>query len=419
MKTYFLVALALVGCSTAQAQDADLGWWNAFNAIGDGTGDAILVRTDRARVVMHSFALDFRVDTQTADLMGEVRDAALELDLGRLYEMLPEPNGETRQLRLYAECESDTAYTYTLFPEESDVCDGQLMTFEGLTSFRPVEHNLSRGDGFAVHQQLDMGTGPWTHRDIATLFEAFLVEIERTANTKASTTALSLARLHQPQLNTATDFRMVAAVEQALPNLSQTLTSAVVIDRVASIEDDRLAVDLVGRFDLAGLTAMGYPSLAKYLKNLGKLLVVDASIRDENGLPIMVMGAWTAGPGMRVNFTTADGALLPMRKGVPEPALAVRPTERRVKLTLRVDAEIRAEGMLIRVTDYNIPIYYSSAAGGADVVANISDEPRMEFTGQGRITSWIADIADAALNLESHGQVIFKAMAQGVDGTGT
>ena len=45
--------------------------------------------------------------------------------------------------------------------------------------------------------------------------------------------------------------------------------------------------------------------------------------------------------------------------------------------------------------------------------------PEVEFTGQGTVTSWIAAVADSALNLETHGKAIFKAVAQGTDGKGS
>lgn len=413
--------LALLVAPVARAQDTasagDLGLWRALLVVGDGAPGDVVARADAARASLVAFGRDLRVDQASVGLMDRIREAGIELDLKGLYQMLPHPAGPAREMRFFGGPQGETAYDWTLFPAAGSVNDGRLLAIDGLSRLAPVEQELGRGRGYAVHQELDLGTGPWRHGDVAALAEALLVEVEAAARvTDVDRARVAVA---QPALTGDADVALVAAAIDAAPAMAATLSRFVRIDRIGTLGPNGLDVDFVGRLDVNGLAAMGYPALGKYIDKMNDLVVFDLSLRDGSGLPLAEFGFWSAGPGVRVAFTTRDGALLARRKGVPDPTRTVRPTQASVDLRVRADVEIRAEGMLLRVSDYEIPVAYRSEAGGADVAVPIRSEPRVEFTGQGTVTTWIAELADSALNLETHGQVVFRAVAQGLDGQGS
>lgn len=409
--------VGLLVAAPAQAQD-DLGLWRAMLTMGDGSPGSVIGRTDAARDSLVAFGKELRIDEPSVSMMDRMREAVIELDLGGLHEMLPNQDGPEHSIRFYGEPQTER-YDWTLYPAQGAVCDGTLLAVSGQSKLEPVEQDVGKGKGFAVSQELDVGTGPWQHGDVAAAFEGFLAELEVAAKTAPTADQIALVQRHQAKLDSRVDQALAASVIRAVPNASSTLSRLVRVDRVGSMGEHGLDVDFVGRLDLGGMRAMGYPTLAKYIDKLDNLVVFDMSVRDSHGLPLMVVGFYSAGPGLRVAFTTHDGALLARRKGTPDPERAVRPTDDSVDLRLRADVEVRAEGMLLRVSDYEIPIAYRSQGGGADLSMPITSEPEVEFTGQGRVTSWIAELADSALNLETHGRAIFKAVAQGQDGKGS
>ncbi len=403
----------------ARAGADDLGLWRAFLSVGDGAPGAVVRRTDAARDSLVAFGCDLEVDPASARLMDRVREAVIELDLGGLHRMLPEWSGAERGVAFLGAPVGDDRYTWTLFPGSDAACDGRVLAVEGSTRLRPVDHDHGKGAGFAVHQEVEVGTGPWRHTDVAALFSGLLVELETAAGETAGAAARAAVARQQPGLDGPVEIALAAAVIDALPATAADLSRFVRVDRVGDLTDAGLNVDLLARLDLRGLRSMGYPGLARYLDRLDDVLTASVSIRDRDGLPLAELGLASATPAVRLAFTTHDGALLPTRGGAPDPARAVRPTDPSVDLRMRFDVEVRAEGMLLRVSDYEIPLHYRASGSGADIDVPIRSEPRLEFTGQGTVTTWIAELADSALNLETQGQAIFKAVAAGVDGDGS
>jgi hypothetical protein len=415
-----LAASLGVAASASEVEDnGALGLWAAFLSVGDGEPGEVVRRTDVARDSLVGAATKLTVDTPSLTLMQSVREAVLELDLGDLHDMLPEASEDGRQVRMHGEPERDDSYAWTLFPELGAVNHGQLLALDASTRMHPMSQTVGKGDGYAVQQTLDIGTGPWRHGDVAALFEGALVALERVAGREPTSAQVAGAQKRQPGLTAPEDIAILASLESGWPNLMPLLSSVIRVDHIATRNDGALDVDFLAKMDSKALGAKGYGALANYIDKLGSLLVVDVSIRNGQGLPLVTFGFYTAGPGVRIGFTADDGALLPRRHGAADHSQPVHPTQSAVDLRVRMDAEIRAEGMLLKVTDYEIPIRYRSGETGADVNVPITDLPKLEFTGQGVVTSWIAALAESALNLESHGEVIFRAIAEGVDGNGT
>ena len=364
---YVLLALP----ASAQETSEDLGLWNAVLKVGDGTPGEVTERTDTARDSLVAMARELIVDAQSVSLMQDVREAGLELNLGKLYRMLPEVDEVVRSLRMHGDPEGSIRYLWTLFPSMGASNNGELLALDGLTRMEPVDQDIAKGDGYSVHQEIDVGTGPWRHHDVAALFEGFLVELERSAEREPTAVERAQVRRHQPRIDGAVDIALVAAFERAAPTLMDTIAKLVIVENVGVIQGDHLELDFLARMDLQGLRDLGYPSLARYIDKLDNLLVMDLSVRDGAGLPLVTLGMYTAGPGLRLGMTCDDGALLPRRRGVPDPTSAVRPTDRSVDLKIRTDAEIRAEGYLLRITVYEVPLTYLSGGHGADVAVAI------------------------------------------------
>ena len=92
------ITASLLWSAPTWADDGDLGVWEAFLAMGEGAPGDVVRRTDAARDSLVA-ATALSVDTDSLSLMQRVREAALELDLGDLYGMLPWTDPVHEQLR--------------------------------------------------------------------------------------------------------------------------------------------------------------------------------------------------------------------------------------------------------------------------------------------------------------------------------
>jgi len=374
---------------------------------------------DLIRETLTGFASNLEVDTESLNLLRKIRDTTLQLNLTKLYDVLPErAEGETRRIRGHGESHGASGYTYTLFPFRWGG-DGSLGSLDTSTAMTPVDQDFGRGAGFVIGQEGRVGVGPIGHRNIARAAEQVLVSFERAAKGDIAESALAPARRLQPRLSATTDLALLASVNEAFPAVVNAMSAFIVVDRIGTITDDMLVTDLRLRLNTEDLKGAGYSDLGRYASHIGDLIRASITITDFMGQPLASMKVATRDMSVRLSFVTKDGALIPRSDGVTRPEQAIRPTDKAVDLWVAMSSEFRAEGVLLRIYDYAVPIHYRSSEGGADVEVSITDLPKIDFTGTNKFTSFFAELADSALNLETHGQIVFRAVAEGTDGKGT
>ena len=413
------LALLLLSASPEASASEEAGLWEVGLAMTEAGSGENVARMDLMRDTLTGFATGLEVDVESLQLMRKIRDTTLQLNLTKLYEVLPErADGETRRIRSHGESRGTEGYTFTLFPFRWGG-DGTLGSIDTSTSMTPVEQDFGKGEGFVVGQEGRVGVGPIGHRNLARAAEQVLRSLETAAEGEIAEGALAPARRLQPNLSTPSDLAVLAAVNGSFPSVVRTMSEFIVVDRIGATQDDVFSADLRLRLDTAELKGAGYPHLGRYASRIGDLLRASVTISDFQGLPLVSMKVRSSDMSVSLGFVTQDGALVPRVDGVPQVDQAIRPTDRQVDLWVAMSSEFRAEGVLLRIYDYAVPIHYRSEEGGADVQVRITDLPKIDFTGTNKFTSFFAELADSALNLESHGQIVFRAVAEGTDGQGT
>jgi hypothetical protein len=212
---------------------------------------------------------------------------------------------------------------------------------------------------------------------------------------------------------------LLGAVNASFPTVVRTLSKFLIVDRIGTVVDEMLVTDLRMRLNTDALKAAGYPDLGRYAAHIGDLIRAKVTLTDVHGQPLVTLKVASRDMSVRLSFVSQDGALIPRKDGVTKPLQGVRPTDREVHLWMAISSEFRAEGVLLRIYDYAVPIHYQSQEGGADLQVRITEVPKIDFTGTNKFTTFFAELADSALDLETHGQIVFRAVAAGTDGEGT
>ncbi len=387
--------------------------------MSDSGGGENVSRMDAIRDALAGFANDLQVDDETLQLMRKIRDTTLSLNLTKLYETLPEtPGGEERRLRSHGESHGASNYSYTMFPYRWGG-DGTFGSLDTATSMTPIEQDFGKGAGFVVGQQGRFGVGAIGHRNIAKASEQALRSFESAAKGGISESSLAPARRLQPSLSATTDLALLAAVNEAFPSVVRAMSQFLIVDRIGTVTDDLLVTDLRVRLNTDDLKGAGYADLGRFAGHIGDLVRASFTITDNLGQPLVAMKIKSSNMSVHLSFVSQDGGLIPRKDGEPQVEGSIHPTDREVDLWVAMSTEFRAEGVLLRLYDYAVPVHYRSRDGGADVKVTITDLPKIDFTGTNKFTTLFAELADSALNLEHHGQIVFRAMAEGVDGTGT
>jgi len=413
------ITVALLCWSSSALASEELGLWDAALAMSEtGSGENIS-RMDAIQATLSGFASNLTVDEESLNLMRKIRDTTLQLNLTKLYDVLPEaPEAETRRLRGHGETHGEQGYDFTLFPYRWGG-DGTFGSVDTSTSMTPVEQDFGKGEGFVISQEGRFGMGPIGHRNIARLAEQTLVSFEYAAKGGIRESALGPARRLQPGLSATTDLALLASVNEAFPSVVKALSAFLIVDRIGTVTDDLLVTDLRVRLNTDDLKGAGYSDLGRYAGHIGDLIRANLTITDFKGQPLMAMKIKSKDMSVRLSFVSTDGALIPRKDGVPQTDQPVSPTDNEIDLWLAMSSEFRAEGVLLRIYDYAIPIHYKSRDGGADLRISVTDLPKIDFTGTNKFTTFFAELADSALNLETHGQIVFRAIAEGTDGKGT
>jgi len=403
---------ALCTPSVAHAEEEDAGLWTAVLAMADSQHDEAIRRADAIRDVVASIGRGIVVDQRSVELMREVREAALEMNLGVLYRMLPESHGDSRVLRGTGLPLAD-GYHITWFP--SAPASKGIGTEEVRVEMTPSANEFGNGQAYSFDMEGRLGTGAFTHLDAARAFEALVALLEEAARGPVSSEWLAKARAGQPSLSGQGDLAVLAAVMESMPTLAHVLERSVVLDRIGSVSSDRLSIDFDGRVDLDRLER-NYPKLARYLKKMDDLAAVDVVLFDSQGGVLGRMSAWSGNRRVRIRFDCHDGALVPLGAPIER---SVRPSDPRVDMAVSVAMEAKSDGMLLRIKDYVMPVVYRQSDAGATLALDVRTEPDISFDGASAFTSWLVDLADNALNLEEHASVVFEAVAHGPEGEGT
>jgi len=374
----------------------DLGLWEAVLATGDARPGAAVDRADAVWGLLHAIGGEIVVDEPSMALMRRVRDAAIKLNLRKLYGMLPEASGDVHRVRAMG-TPGVGHYEITYYPTGD--ASAEVGAFDALVSMQPSGHEHGPGDAFVIDGHGSLATGELNHTDIARGLEALLRWAEGVARA-------------EPQADI--EEALWDAVERSMPSAVGVFERFVVVERIGRLTDDRLRVDLSARVALDRMKVT-HPHIARYLRRMGNLVEVNVVLLDHTGSELGEFSLSSDATRATLRFDTAGGAFWPL-DGTERP---VRPTDSRVPMRLSTSLESRMDGVRLSVADYPMPVRYVTSPGQAQLTLEVVSSPEVDLGGTGALTGWLVQIADNMLNLEEHAMWLFDAVADGPGSSGS
>lgn len=394
-----LIVCAVLGFGSSAFAGDDPGLWTAVLAMGDSPVAAV-GRADAIRDVLHAIGGEIVVDAASVALMRDVRSATLQLNLRKLYGMLPEEHGESRRVRAVGG-PIQGRYALTYFPVQTGPqppADTGIGAFNAQMTMVRTGHKHGRGQSYGFDGIGALETGSVTHQDITHGLEALLVWMDE------------VARAGDPEQVSES---LWVAFETSMPHVSAMMDGVVVVDRLATFTDDRLRVDLAARTDVDQL--VNYPALGRYLGHMGDLLDLQLRLLDDQGRSLGQLGLSSKNAEMTLRFDTRDGALLPLQATTG----SLVPTTPSADLILDVRLAAKMDGITLLVDDYRMPLTYRSGDDVGRLTLDIASEPKLELGGTSAFTGWLVSWADDLFDFGSQANRVFEAVAHGPEGDGT
>jgi len=396
--------IATLVAGVALAEQGGLGLWSAALALGKGDPTLAVQRGDKVGDFLHGLAHDFEVDEQTRQTLLDVRETALELDLTKLYNMLPDAGDGKHELFVTGRAHGRKGYALSMgdTPGRSKGAFGDI---DGRISLIPTEFDKS--SGYITHQDVSLSTSDVTDRIVVSVLADAFREVEAAAATA-------------PEGAPADDM-VLAALRHALPQTLGFMEQFVVVDQLGGMSKGGiLAIDAKAHIDLDKLSAASYPALARFLKRMRSLVDGELAFTTTDGKRLGSLTAVSEGSVMGVHFLAKDGALVPFTKtnALPSEAIVFEDLLS-INVQMRPRGDVRYQGTRLTLDRWVLPIAYRVSSDGARATSRIRTVPNVELAGDSVFTGWIVSAADSAFDLAGHAEALFEGIAHGPSGKGS
>jgi hypothetical protein len=419
VKRFGLLTALGLGLGAGVAASQDLGLWDAVSAIGPG--EYAVERADEMATVAQQLARGFIMDDASSELVQTLYRDLLSLHLGRLYEMLPVYDGQSRWLGLEG-LPTEAGYALTLHAVAPERDSSKLGDLAGWLEMSPFEGSFGSGQPFAVNQRLEIGTGATGPGDLIAFVTGMMVALEREINTPQPTELMAVAQAAEPGLSVG-ERPLLAAIYKAAPHAADALADVVVLRslgrNVSCGDKPCLAYDVDMKLDVVGLKRLGYPHLAETIRKWENLAQVQIRVQTQDGADLISLAIRTDPAGIRVRFVSKDGKVVPIRQGKPMPGAAISLSDVNEPIAIAVRADLRYEGFTLAVRDLRFPGRLKGGNTEASFVGRIDHTPSLVMSGTDAFRSTLASFADSTLGLGDHGRDFARYVAIGRDGKGT
>ncbi len=397
-----LLGLLIAG-GIALAEQPTRSLWNAALSLDADQRQAV-AQGDAIADWLHGLAFGFDIDQDSMSFASDLHASALELDLARVYRMLPDQgNGEHRSF-VTGRSHGRQGYSLRIEGTPAAPSAGTFGDLDGGVGLRPAR--FDDRDAYAVRQGFDLATGAIDDREVARTAGALLREIEHAAATAPAGSKPGDA--------------VLASLHTALPNAWGYLDRFVDIDRVGGMTASGLfAVEGVLRIDLAALTAE-FPHLGRYLDRMDDLFEGTVTIGDTTGRKLVVFEARSETALLAVRFVTTDGALVPFSsQGSHADDQIPLGEATELDLVVTIDGAVRHQGTKVSVDAWPIPMHYEVRPGGAAATGYIQRPASFDMRGESAFTAFLVSAAESTFQLDQHADAMFRGIAAGHDGRGS
>lgn len=382
------VALFAAPVMAVSPEILERGWKPSVAMAGDGQPEIAVHKlremADLQRVVLKNTEYHEQTQSFVDGLWGSLE----RFDLRKFYSLLPEEEGDWRQLRVYG---SRDGALYRMGPDASILgnAQGTPQALGDVSVLVKAKQVPSKGNyNYLLSSTLSMGVGEirWPSVVDATE-ETFRIIVEGDEafqkNSKFTPDFRYQAKVHamNPQLG-AEDVAIIAPLWAAFPEMWDLLAALgkvqeVVVDNPKHKDYQHLQASF--QVDPAMMSSR-YPELAEHLQKLNRLLKFDMDIANDQGR-ILRLSMDSSNLMGHLEAYVKDGRLLPVAgdkvlvDGVPLFG------EGEQRFTASIDSTMNILGIITHMNNIKADLYYEQTPTGAKVSTQVNKVPDVEVAG--------------------------------------
>ncbi|MCG8316095.1 MAG: hypothetical protein MI976_23020 [Pseudomonadales bacterium] len=392
---FSLAAVSVAASATSVPSDIlERGWKPQVDLIGSGNSEQAIANLRDITELQTTVFKHTEVHEQTQEFIDELWESLESFNLNRYYSLLPEEDGEWRQLSIYG---ARKGSLYQVGPIAADVghdgLDGKrdMGDFSAVIKAKRLE--AENGDThYLMKNTVELGVGQlqWdsvqqaaqeTFRILSDGAPTFSKSPQQEApQSEAAQVYRDKVIRMNPQLGTE-DIDIIAPLWAAFPAMWQMLADMGKVEDVVYDNSNNAYRKLNLSFVIEPeKLSQNYPAMSDYILKMNRVLSTTLHLSDERGELLTVhMDSQTR--RMKLQMFLADGRIIPT-KGF-EVLLDAPPIPEGVtkKFSLRMDVTASMLGVTTYLQDFKARLYYRAEEDGVKTVTQINELPNINITG--------------------------------------
>lgn len=394
MKFLAPVALSMLTLATAsQASNisSDVivrGWQPQVDLIGSGDATAAVSNLRSIADLQQTVLQNTQFHEQTQQFIDELWASLESFNLDRYYNLLPDTDGEWRQLKVYG---ARNGKLYQVGPIAEKVGydpSGKLRTMGDFSAVIKAKRLESEGDThYLMQNAMELGVGQVKWASVQQAAEETLrivVDGSPTFSSKEEAQAAQVYRdkvIHMnPDLGSE-DVNIIAPLWAAFPAMWDMLARIGKIEDVVYYDTSKGYRQLNASFviDPERMEEF-YPAISNHIVNMDRLLHGTMRLSDERGE--LVVGSIDSRT-LRGNLQmfVADGRIVPIRGGKVVMDAPRIPDGQPWEFTVQMDGTVSVLGVITNLQNMKARVQYLATDDGVKVVSQITEVPDISVKG--------------------------------------
>lgn len=388
LATFVTAAVCGTSAIAVTPEIVSRGWKAQVEMNGDGNADVAVTRlreiTELQKVVLQN--TEFHEQTQR--FIDELWASLESFNLTRYYNLLPETDGEWRQLKVYG---ARNGRLYQVGPIAEQVGfnpSGQASAigdFSAVIKARQVEGDL--GTHYLLQNSLELGTGPIQWSSVQQAAQETLRLVVDGDPVFSSREQAAIAQSYRdkvirmnPNLGSE-DVDVIAPLWAAFPALWDLLAQMGRIEDVVYHDLDQGYRQLKASFVIDPERMKGsYPAISNHIVNMDRLFHGSLRLSDERGelLSGTIDSRTLRG---QIQLFVTDGRVVPVKGGKVLMDAPPIPDGQPWNFTAQMDGTVSVLGVVTHLQNLKAKVQYLSDSDGVKVVSQITEVPDITVKG--------------------------------------